>query len=92
MENGSILLEQSMISEGVTIPSGETWSGAPASVSESDNDILAMRRFRLKDFTKKDGLRFEWLTWYNGFIRDFIRAYWSNSFCTCNSWPIPFVS
>ena len=43
MENGSMLLEQSMISEGVTIPSGECWSGAPASITEPDNDILTMR-------------------------------------------------
>ena len=43
MENGSMLLEQSMISEGVTIPSGESWSGAPASISEPDNDILTMK-------------------------------------------------
>ncbi|MDQ1252321.1 MAG: hypothetical protein QG646_1442 [Euryarchaeota archaeon] len=43
MENGSMLLEQSMLSEGVTIPSGETWSGSPASISEPDNDILIMR-------------------------------------------------
>ena len=32
-----------MISEGVTIPSGESWSGAPASISEPDNDILTMK-------------------------------------------------
>ena len=53
MGDGSILLEQSMLSEGVKIPSGETWSGAPASVSEPDNDILAMRSFHLKSSSLK---------------------------------------
>jgi non-ribosomal peptide synthetase-like protein len=43
MEKGSMLLEQSMMSEGVTIPSGETWSGSPASITEPDGDILAMK-------------------------------------------------
>lgn len=43
MENGSMLLDQSTISEGITIPSGESWSGSPASISEPDEDILAIK-------------------------------------------------
>ena len=58
MGNGSILLEQSMLSEGVTIPSGETWSGAPASVSEYDNDISAMRKISFKETSLKKRLTF----------------------------------
>ena len=57
MENGSMLLEQSMISEGVTIPSGESWSGAPASVSEHDSDILTMKASS-KEFSLKRKLAF----------------------------------
>lgn len=43
MENESMLLEQSMLPEGATVPSGETWSGSPASVSKPDDDILSMK-------------------------------------------------
>ncbi|HWR25299.1 MAG TPA: Pls/PosA family non-ribosomal peptide synthetase, partial [Methanosarcina sp.] len=56
MEDGSMLLEQSMISDGVTIPSGETWSGAPAAISEPDKDILAMKAsFKEASFKKQLG-------------------------------------
>ncbi|MDP4197466.1 MAG: amino acid adenylation domain-containing protein, partial [Bacteroidota bacterium] len=58
MEDGSMLLEQSMISEGVTIPSGESWSGAPASISEPDNDILAMKA-SFKETSFKNSLHLE---------------------------------
>jgi non-ribosomal peptide synthetase-like protein len=58
MEDGSMILEQSMLSEGVTIPFGETWSGAPASITEPDNDILAMKKASFKETSFKKQISF----------------------------------
>jgi non-ribosomal peptide synthetase-like protein len=56
MEDGSMLLEQSMLSEGATIPSGESWAGSPASISKADNDILAMKAsFKAASLKRKLG-------------------------------------
>ena len=44
MEAGAMLLEQSMISPQVVIPSGETWAGSPAAKTQPDDDILKLQQ------------------------------------------------
>jgi len=53
MESGSMLLDQSTITEGTTIPSGESWSGSPASISEPDDDILAIKASPIESSLKR---------------------------------------
>ena len=53
MEDGAMLLEQSMVTPGTIIPAGETWEGSPANATQPDEDIIKLRENPYKSSVRR---------------------------------------